>query len=38
MPRRVRDSWMFGCGAQDMKAGVSAMIFALDAIRSAGLR
>jgi acetylornithine deacetylase len=32
----VRDGWMFGRGAQDMKAGVSAMIFALDAIRSAG--
>jgi acetylornithine deacetylase len=27
---------MMGRGAQDMKAGVSAMIFALDAIRSAG--
>jgi acetylornithine deacetylase len=32
----VRDGWMFGRGAQDMKAGVSAMIFALDAIRAAG--
>lgn len=32
----VRDGWMIGRGAQDMKAGVSAMIFALDAIRSAG--
>ncbi|WP_315729174.1 MULTISPECIES: ArgE/DapE family deacylase [unclassified Bradyrhizobium] len=32
----VRDGWMIGRGAQDMKGGVSAMIFALDAIRSAG--
>jgi acetylornithine deacetylase len=32
----VRDGWMIGRGAQDMKAGVSAMIFALDAIRAAG--
>ena len=32
----VRDGWMFGRGAQDMKSGVSAMIFALDAIRAAG--
>ncbi|WP_257168331.1 ArgE/DapE family deacylase [Bradyrhizobium sp. SRS-191] len=32
----VRDGWMIGRGAQDMKSGVSAMIFALDAIRSAG--
>jgi acetylornithine deacetylase len=32
----VRDGWMIGRGAQDMKAGVSAMIFALDAIRTAG--
>ncbi|WP_346297380.1 ArgE/DapE family deacylase [Rhodopseudomonas sp. P1] len=32
----VRDGWMVGRGAQDMKGGVSAMIFALDAIRTAG--
>jgi acetylornithine deacetylase len=32
----IKDGWMMGRGAQDMKAGVSAMIFALDAIRSAG--
>jgi acetylornithine deacetylase len=32
----VQDGWMMGRGAQDMKAGVSAMIFALDAIKSAG--
>lgn len=32
----VRDGWMNGRGAADMKAGISAMVFALDAIRSAG--
>ncbi|CCD88177.1 putative peptidase M20 family protein; Acetylornithine deacetylase [Bradyrhizobium sp. ORS 285] len=32
----VRDGWMIGRGAQDMKSGVSAMIFALDAIKAAG--
>jgi acetylornithine deacetylase len=32
-----RDGWMFGRGAGDMKQGVTAMIFALDAIRAAGL-
>ncbi|CAL77209.1 putative peptidase M20 family protein; putative Acetylornithine deacetylase [Bradyrhizobium sp. ORS 278] len=32
----VREGWMIGRGAQDMKAGVSAMIFALDAIKAAG--
>jgi len=32
----IKDGWMMGRGAQDMKAGVSAMIFALDAIRTAG--
>jgi acetylornithine deacetylase len=33
----VRDGWMHGRGAGDMKQGVCAMIFALDAIRAAGL-
>ncbi len=33
----IRDGWMHGRGAGDMKQGVSAMVFALDAIRDAGL-
>ncbi len=33
----VREGWMNGRGAGDMKQGVSAMVFALDAIRDAGL-
>lgn len=33
----VRDGWMHGRGAGDMKQGVAAMVFALDAIRDAGL-
>jgi len=32
----VRDGWMYGRGAGDMKAGTVAAIFALDAIRRAG--
>lgn len=32
----VRDGWMYGRGAGDMKAGVSAAVFALDALRRAG--
>jgi acetylornithine deacetylase len=34
----IRDGWMYGRGAGDMKAGVSAAVFALDALKSAGLR
>lgn len=34
----VRDGWLLGRGAQDMKMGISALVFALDAIRSAGLK
>lgn len=33
---RVLDGWMHGRGTADMKAGVSAMVFALDALRSLG--
>ena len=33
----IRDSWLHGRGAGDMKQGVSAMVFALDAIGAAGL-
>jgi acetylornithine deacetylase len=32
----VREGWMYGRGAGDMKAGVSAAVFALDALRQAG--
>ena len=32
----VREGWMYGRGAGDMKAGVSAAVFALDALRRAG--
>ena len=31
-----RDAWMYGRGAGDMKAGLSANIFALDALRDLG--
>ena len=33
---RVADGWMHGRGTADMKSGVSAMVFALDALRSLG--
>jgi acetylornithine deacetylase len=33
----IRDGWMNGRGAHDMKQGVSAMVFAMDALRAAGL-
>lgn len=32
----IHDGWMHGRGAGDMKQGVSAMIFAMDAIHAAG--
>lgn len=34
----VKDGWMHGRGAGDMKAGLVAALFALDAIRAAGYR
>lgn len=34
----VRDGWLYGRGAADMKSGTLAALFALDAIRDAGLR
>ena len=34
----IKDGWMNGRGAHDMKSGVAAMVFAMDAIRDAGLK
>ncbi|MCM2561155.1 ArgE/DapE family deacylase [Lutimaribacter sp. EGI FJ00015] len=34
---RVDDGWMYGRGAGDMKAGLASNLFALDALRHAGL-
>jgi acetylornithine deacetylase len=33
----IRDGWMYGRGAYDMKAGVSCMVFAMEALRAVGL-
>ena len=33
----IRDGWMNGRGCHDMKQGVAAMVFAMDALRTAGL-
>ena len=33
----IDDGWMFGRGAGDMKAGLAANLYALDALRDAGL-
>ncbi|MFZ4410249.1 MAG: ArgE/DapE family deacylase [Paracraurococcus sp.] len=33
----IKDGWMYGRGAHDMKSGVAAMVFAMDALRAAGL-
>ena len=35
---QVRDGWLYGRGAADMKSGTIAALYALDAIRDAGLR
>lgn len=35
---RVVDGWMYGRGSADMKAGIGANVFALGALRAAGLR
>ncbi len=34
----IHDGWMYGRGAHDMKSGVAAMFFAMDALATAGLR
>ena len=34
----VKDGWMYGRGAGDMKAGVASNLFALDALRRTGLQ
>lgn len=33
----IKDGWMYGRGAGDMKAGLAANLFALDALRAAGV-
>jgi acetylornithine deacetylase len=33
----IKDGWMNGRGVHDMKQGVAAMVFAMDALRGAGL-
>ncbi|MCX7932590.1 MAG: ArgE/DapE family deacylase [Rhodovarius sp.] len=33
----IRDGWMYGRGAHDMKSGVAAMVFAMDTLARAGL-
>lgn len=35
---RTEDGWMYGRGVGDMKAGLAANLFALDALRHAGLQ
>ncbi|MCI2264641.1 ArgE/DapE family deacylase [Sediminivirga luteola] len=34
----IKDGWLYGRGAGDMKAGLAANLFALDALRAAGLK
>jgi len=33
---RIRDGWLYGRGAGDMKAGVAAMLYALQSVKKAG--
>src|SRR4051794_28505115 len=33
----IKDGWMHGRGAHDMKSGVAAMVWAMDALKTAGL-
>lgn len=35
---RIVDGWMYGRGSADMKAGIGANLFALEALRTAGYR
>jgi acetylornithine deacetylase len=34
----IRDGWLYGRGGGDMKAGIAANVFAMDALRAAGVQ